>query len=249
MNGIFKNYLYIFVITVISVTNTYTQIGVNSVKVNENRNASGKLDGIQKYFYPNGNIFAEYDFVSDKLWNVITLKDLDGNLLTHGNLKDGNGTLIIYDDNSRILKKQNYVTGMMNGMTYLYSNGELYDSIRYVNNIVVSPPIEGNASVDIESSVFKSTEIMPRFPGCEDMTGTDKEKHECSQKKLLEYVYTHLKYPKKARDNGIEGTCVAQFVIDKEGKVDDINILKDINGIFGSALTDVLEGMNTKEIR
>lgn len=92
----------------------FAQIGIKSVIATENRSQSGKLDGIQKYSYTNGNLFAEYDFVSDKLWNVITLKDIDGNLLPHGNFKDGNGTLIIYNDSAQIVKKANYMTGMFN---------------------------------------------------------------------------------------------------------------------------------------
>ena len=36
---------------------------------------------------------------------------------------------------------------------------------------------------------------MPRFPGCEDMKGSDAEKEECAKKKLLEFIYGNLKYP------------------------------------------------------
>ena len=45
--------------------------------------------------------------------------------------------------------------------------------------------------------IFKVVEEMPRFVGCEDAEMSLKEKNECSKKKMLEFIYTNLKYPKR----------------------------------------------------
>lgn len=94
-----------------------------------------------------------------------------------------------------------------------------------------------------EEEIFKVVEQMPRFPGCEDK-GTDKEKEDCAKKKMLEYIYKNLKYPAIARENGIEGQVVLQFVVDKNGSITDTKILRDISGGCGEAAEKVVKSMN-----
>ncbi len=76
--------------------------------------------------------------------------------------------------------------------------------------------------------IFKVVEEMPRFPGCEDMDGTANDKEQCAKQKMLEFVYSNLKYPAKARDARVEGMCVVQFVIEKDGSVKEAKIVRDI---------------------
>jgi len=87
-------------------------------------------------------------------------------------------------------------------------------------------------------------QVMPRFPGCEDMQISSADKEVCSKKKLLEYVYSHLKYPALARETGIEGMVVIRFVVNKKGRVEDINIVRDIGGGCGNATKEVIKKMN-----
>jgi len=93
--------------------------------------------------------------------------------------------------------------------------------------------------------IFKVVEQMPRFPGCEDMGGTDKEKEDCAKKKLLEFIYGNLKYPAIARENGVEGNVVLQFVVDRDGSVKDIKIVRDIGAGCGTAAEAAVNSMNT----
>ncbi len=86
---------------------------------------------------------------------------------------------------------------------------------------------------DNNDPIFKVVEEMPRFPGCEDMKGTVNEKEECAKQKMLEFVYSNLKYPSKARDAGVEGMCVVQFVIEKDGAVTEAKIVRDIGADCG----------------
>ncbi|HHH54845.1 MAG TPA: energy transducer TonB [Bacteroidetes bacterium] len=95
-----------------------------------------------------------------------------------------------------------------------------------------------------EEEIFQIVEQMPRFPGCEDKA-TKAEKEQCSQQKLMEYIYANLKYPPIARENGIEGRAVIRFVVDKNGKVSDVKILRDIGGGCGEAAAKVIKSMNS----
>jgi len=71
---------------------------------------------------------------------------------------------------------------------------------------------------------------MARFPGCEGIEGTVAEKEYCAEQNMLEYIYTNFKYPGIARENGIEGTIVARFVLDADGFVINAEIIQGIGG-------------------
>lgn len=91
--------------------------------------------------------------------------------------------------------------------------------------------------------IFKVVEEMPRFPGCEQVTGDQETKRQCSNQKLLEYIYKNLKYPEEARKNEIEGIVVIQFIVDKDGTTRDARIVRDIGHGCGLAALNVVKGM------
>lgn len=94
-----------------------------------------------------------------------------------------------------------------------------------------------------EREVFKVVEKMPIFSGCENIEGTNEEISKCSTGKMLEFVYKTLRYPALARENGIEGMVVVQYIIDKEGMVRDAKIVTDIGQGCGEAALDVVNQM------
>ncbi len=59
-------------------------------------------------------------------------------------------------------------------------------------------------------------EQMPSFPGGEQA--------------LQEYLYKNIRYPAAARENGIEGTVVLQFVVGSDGAISEIKVLRDVKG-------------------
>ena len=88
---------------------------------------------------------------------------------------------------------------------------------------------------------------MPRFPGCEDLDVQERE--QCSQKKLLTFIYKNIKYPAEARKNGIQGMVVVKFVVGKEGKLKNLEVVREIGGGCGEAAMQVVEMMNEEDIR
>ena len=63
--------------------------------------------------------------------------------------------------------------------------------------------------------VFRSVEQMPQFPGGEAA--------------LMKYIKSHINYPPMAAMNNIEGIVVVQMVIDKNGKVDKVKVIRSID--------------------
>ena len=105
------------------------------------------------------------------------------------------------------------------------------------------PPPPPPPEPEVEE-IFKVVEQMPRFPGCENEAGDNKAKEECAKKKMLQYIYKNLNYPAIARENGVEGSCVIQFVVDKDGSVTEANLVRDIGAGCGSAALKVVKDMN-----
>jgi len=98
--------------------------------------------------------------------------------------------------------------------------------------------------------IFKVVEEMPRFPDpdCEAL-GTMQEKKACADKKMLEFIYKNIKYPAIARENGVEGTVVIQFVVDKDGGISESKVLRDIGAQCGDEALRVVKLMDQKGIK
>ena len=88
-----------------------------------------------------------------------------------------------------------------------------------------NPP--GVSAEPIQETVLDAAEIMPEFPG-----GTTA---------LLNFISNNLKYPQKAMDSQTEGRVVLQFVIDKEGHVTDIQILRGVTPELDQAAIDAVK--------
>lgn len=117
--------------------------------------------------------------------------------------------------------------------------------------LIFSNALMGQGSIlsnsEKENEVFKVVEEMPRFPGCEDMK-TEAEKKSCADAEMLDYIYTNLKYPEEAIKNKIIGNVVVQFVIETDGFISEINVVRSIGYECDQAAIDVIESMNWMEV-
>ncbi|MFT5884371.1 MAG: protein TonB [Arcticibacterium sp.] len=68
--------------------------------------------------------------------------------------------------------------------------------------------------VPVEQPIFVASEVMPEFKG--------------GLKKMYKSLGQNLKYPQLATRNGIEGKVIVSFVVEKDGQISGIKILKGI---------------------
>ncbi|MEM9820652.1 MAG: energy transducer TonB [Bacteroidota bacterium] len=87
--------------------------------------------------------------------------------------------------------------------------------------------------------VYSMVEEMPRFPGCEEKEGTDRQA--CANKKLLEYVRSSLKYPETAKANKKEGQAVVSFHVEKDGSITNVEIVRDLEWGMGKEAKRIVE--------
>ncbi len=81
----------------------------------------------------------------------------------------------------------------------------------------------------VEEQIFTIVEDMPSFPGGEAA--------------LLKYLGNNIKYPALAKDAGIQGTVFVTFVVDEEGNVKDVRVLRSIGGGCDEEAIRVVESM------
>jgi protein TonB len=111
----------------------------------------------------------------------------------------------------------------------------------------VHPAAADSMHKDEPREIYKVVEQMPRFPGCEDLTGNNLEKSECAQIRLLEYVYNNLQYPLEAKRSKIEGRCVVQFVVTQEGAITEVNCVRGLGYGLDEEAVRIVESMNSME--
>ena len=80
-----------------------------------------------------------------------------------------------------------------------------------------------------DGEIFKEVDENPRFPGCDEVADAKKQKL-CSEEKMLSFIYTNIKYPAQARENGTQGMVVVKFVVEKDGSISSPEIARSIGG-------------------
>ena len=83
---------------------------------------------------------------------------------------------------------------------------------------------------------------MPSLSGCENASNTRK----CTNQQLIDFIDNHLRYPPIAKENGVEGTVVVQFIITKEGNIKDIKVIRDIGANCGKEAIRLIKLMIAK---
>ncbi len=79
-----------------------------------------------------------------------------------------------------------------------------------------------------QDEVVDEAEVMPRFPGCEQMDlPNDMARYRCSVQLLMDYISSGVTYPPEAKANGTSGEVVVQFIVQKDGSVTFSQVLQD----------------------
>ena len=91
---------------------------------------------------------------------------------------------------------------------------------------------------------YTIVENMPEFGDCGE-TSNKAERKQQSTKNLLQFIYKHIKYPRQALVNGIEGRVFVRFIVNKDGDVQDIEIIREPGGGLGKEVLRVVKLMPT----
>ena len=80
----------------------------------------------------------------------------------------------------------------------------------------VAAPVATQKITEEVEQPFVIVEQMPQFPG--------------GEKEMMKFIKNNLRYPSLAAENGIQGTVIVNFVVDHEGKITRIKVVRGIGG-------------------
>ena len=77
--------------------------------------------------------------------------------------------------------------------------------------------------------VFEKVEDMPEFPGGEQA--------------MMDFVSKNVQYPKEAMEKGISGRVMVGFIVEKDGSIGDVKVVKGIGGGCDEEAVRVVKAM------
>jgi periplasmic protein TonB len=80
-----------------------------------------------------------------------------------------------------------------------------------------------------EAQIFMVVESMPEYPGGEAA--------------LYSFLAENIKYPQMAKESGIQGRVFVTFVVERDGRVTDVRVLRGIGGGCDEEAVRVVESM------
>lgn len=80
-----------------------------------------------------------------------------------------------------------------------------------------------------EEEIFVIVEEMPSFPG--------------GDVKMMEYLAKNIKYPQMARESGIQGRVFINFVVEPDGHVSNVKVIRGIGGGCDEEAVRVVKAM------
>lgn len=77
--------------------------------------------------------------------------------------------------------------------------------------------------------VYDVVEVMPQFPG--------------GQIAMLKYIMENIKYPKQIMEEGIQGRVTVSFIVEKDGRVSNVRLLRSVQPSLDKEAIRVVKSM------
>ena len=90
-------------------------------------------------------------------------------------------------------------------------------------------PVEVKEEEPSEQEIFEVVENAPEFPG--------------GMPACLQFLYKNIKYPPIAQENGTQGQVVLQFVVERDGSIGDIKVVKSVDPYLDKEALRVVKTM------
>ena len=103
------------------------------------------------------------------------------------------------------------------------------DDVNTEININFNEGVPGGEEEEASNEIFMVVEEMPQFPG--------------GDAALLSYIGKSLKYPVIAQENGIQGRVVVTFVIEKDGSVANVEVVRGKDPALDKEAVRVIKNM------
>ncbi len=78
-------------------------------------------------------------------------------------------------------------------------------------------------------SIYQQVDVMPEFPG--------------GEKAMMQFIVDNITYPQSAKDKNIQGKVYVSFVVEKDGSVDQVKVMRSIGGGCDEEAVRVVKAM------
>ena len=94
---------------------------------------------------------------------------------------------------------------------------------------VAAPPPPPAPKPEVSNKVFDVVEEMPSFPG--------------GQGALMSFLYSNIKYPVVAQENGVQGRVIVGFVVERDGSITDVKVMRSVDPSLDREAQRVVKAM------
>lgn len=222
----------------------------------------GKVKGkfIYKRYHPEKmcitHIKTYKSFVKNILHGLYEERWDDGTVVTSGMYEDNTKEGVWRDSLNQV---GSYVNGLRQGEWKVYKKDSLVkETINYKDGLLHGKKMEydtlgvvvleelyheGKLIETIQSSKEEQVLNLPCLQECHTSIRSQKELKDCTEKRLLSYIYSNLRYPSEARAAGIEGEAWIDFTIEKDGKISSFIFRNAVCNEIEDVLLPILQNM------
>jgi protein TonB len=95
--------------------------------------------------------------------------------------------------------------------------------------VVINAPVAAPIVEEEDNVVFQVVETMPSFPG--------------GDQALFKFLGDNVKYPVIAQENGIQGRVICQFVVNRDGSIVDVEVVRPVDPSLDKEAIRVIKSM------
>lgn len=113
------------------------------------------------------------------------------------------------------------------------NNAEVKDTATVDNSKAETTDVKFDSKVAARNSetdtVMDKCEVMPKFPGGESG--------------MMKFITENVEYPKEAAEKGIKGKVLVEFVVERDGSINEVKIKKSADPILDKEAMRIAKAM------
>lgn len=113
--------------------------------------------------------------------------------------------------------------------TRIEINTEDDASKRQMETFVPPPPPKPKVEEEVTEEIFVVVEEQPEFPG--------------GNAAMMKFLSDNIKYPVIAQENGIQGRVITNFVVERDGSITDVQVVRGVDPSLDKEAVRVIQSM------
>lgn len=161
--------------------------------------------------------------------------------LGKGQYKDGNkeGAWIDTYQNEQLSSVYYFENDKKEGSFIIYDSlGNIINEGIYKADTIYS---QSNDKANSKEGPLKKAEIMPMIKSAACLQDNFEERKKCSDISMLIFIQKNLNYPADARQYGVEGMSLVQFIVNTDGSIDEVKVIRGLCQSIKDEVTRVVK--------